>query len=823
MAIERPGSDPVERLKKARQVRVRLNSVLDTIGTSNYAQRPDLNPENYSGLERVSARIKVGNIRKGIAEKTIPRIDQYIEELEPVSLEAEMLELVESGYLEQADLDEARNLLDRTKEDVTPDLAGEEKTKIRPVVGVTPQPEKTAGVETKEAEALPKIVINLETKQISLDGVDSKKFGKISFAVLYLLARSRGKYVAHERVAAVAKRAGSKNISRAGGQAIDGVRNAFVNLRYGGNVHTIIETNTRGLYSAYRLNAEVEFVGETRAQRSAKGNSVVNEVRLPDGQNLEIRGNLRSSLIEVVAERMTLETAIDHDDLVTQVYGVYSRENADLLDHVLSAAKKELQAAGWTIEQPVTHKQKAVGKRAKYYLAKIDVDKSAISTPVASTVAEQKKPWEPLPVHETRLKALDLLTSDVNVPADQLIKALGNMRNGRPHPKHQAVNALLNAFRRLSNRSYLRVISPKENETYQKVLSFFDVEKVSNYKEFQSVLNTLRQYVLEAFEVKPEEVKDVEGMDGVEETEQILSYAEAFVLVGVLRQRSALLRKYGLPEFPQEVATTILTSLQQTLKEGRVSQEDILRLRESAVNKVISVLGLPNLVELFISQPEEIQEIVDFFDKIHQKQEAAENVLREILTKKLDTGWSDDRFGRVDRVWSEIDVSDITTEAPNGHTNGHNGADKKHLDVKTVQAKSDAVGRVAKFEASPIRVKSPTELIENRDADARKRVHEIFDILDQHHVNGEITGGAIREIFSNLKGSFVERMTERKYVRPINHGSGAYKIFYSVEDVVLLRYLKLHGEGFPKNVVSSLKLLISEVKQAREVRKVKSS
>ena len=109
---QQPVPNLVERLAKAQSARARLDYVLDNIGTSNYAQRPDLDPQRYSGLERIAAIRKVGTIKRAIVERTIPQIDTLKASLEAaVRIDADIAEIEEmakDGYVDEASLRDAR-------------------------------------------------------------------------------------------------------------------------------------------------------------------------------------------------------------------------------------------------------------------------------------------------------------------------------------------------------------------------------------------------------------------------------------------------------------------------------------------------------------------------------------------------------------------------------------------------------------------------------------------------------------------------------------------------------------------------------------------
>lgn len=110
-----------ERKEKFSQAVGQLGVARETIGTPQYTQRPNFNPENYEGIDNLLAKVRLAEIQRKIdikipqVEEKIRQLDERMRDISRIRELAErvplMEELVRQGYLEEEDLVRARTFI----------------------------------------------------------------------------------------------------------------------------------------------------------------------------------------------------------------------------------------------------------------------------------------------------------------------------------------------------------------------------------------------------------------------------------------------------------------------------------------------------------------------------------------------------------------------------------------------------------------------------------------------------------------------------------------------------------------------------------------
>ncbi|KKS04887.1 hypothetical protein A2W45_03525 [Candidatus Curtissbacteria bacterium RIFCSPHIGHO2_12_41_11] len=253
-------------------------------------------------------------------------------------------------------------------------------------------PEETRSETVKEKpisrveeveKRLPTLRIDQETREVTIDGRTVKISGRINWEVFNHLAKNQNKDILWSEIARIARGVGSKAKYPAR-DVVDSIKRI---LEFDPKNPQLIISSRPGGKITYRLNAQVEFVGEVEKTKRYKESHQVFEVTLPDGQIIEIRGKLRARALESLA-KTSKENPVQTDKISEALYGVYSETNQALIWRMMSNLRKFLKPFNWQIVNTVGG-ERIQGELGAYYLEKITKQVEAVPTGEEAPVIEE--------------------------------------------------------------------------------------------------------------------------------------------------------------------------------------------------------------------------------------------------------------------------------------------------------------------------------------------------------------------------------------------------------------------------------------------------
>ena len=629
------------------------------------------------------------------------------------------------------------------------------------------------------------MVINTEEKFVEIDGRKVRFAGRFAFSTLVYLAKRAQKDVTASRLVKSRQRLGSRHR----GTDMNHLRQL---IEQDPHNPRIIVTSGAGVASKYRLNAEVEFVGKSSVAKKSRESRSLVKIEMPNGEVVEIKRGRMAQLLEALRLSDSQTNSTRSDYLAQKVYGGSGAQERKILSVLVSLLRKDLKKFGWEIIQPVKPNEKAKGEMGRYYLSKIGQEEWGY---------HKKKEFVPYPVHPTRLAALNLMISDPKATADQIIRLLGRMKNDKPHGKNQAVGALLNAFRRLTNRSYSQSITASESTTYNDILAFLSVSEISNYKDFKAALAKLREHVLARISVKPGEVQDALVSGEVEETEKILSDEEALIITHLLNARRDIIRKYGIEEFPQENANKIIETLLTRVNGSvRVSRDRLEEVRRGSIEKLRKLARSGD--DLIERQSSEVQDLICYF--MLTDPEPIAQLLHELLTAPIEVSWLYRKGQPVTKVWRDMVLPDVPQAMP---------VERKMSIVEAAKTVvGDTMARVVEKSVPQEKISA----IERRDPKAPERIRPILNQIERSLGLGKnVSGAQITRQWNNITSTEMNRMASKGHIKPKHTRRGGGKMEYEIVDVATLLYLRKFGNGLNGRLVRSLRHIILEEIQSR--------
>lgn len=660
--------------------------------------------------------------------------------------------------------------------------------------------------ETSEEEPqLPKMIINLETKEVQINGRTRIIDNQVQFNVLVHLAQNVGELVDWEELTRIAVEAGSQ-YKRPSGDAIFNLRKKLeIDHK---NPQLIIRLGPKQ-QARYRLNAQVEFVGgeqkegETRKEQVAQRHQEAHQKfvkTLPDGQTIEIRGKITADAFDEIFKG-TKENPIPSDQVVGE--------------SVVPKLRKILQPYKWNIIQPIPPQEKAKGKTGVYYPQKIDK-----SQETATTQPEVEKPagFPYEPVFPTRLEALRAFVENPQTTIEDIIKILGPSKAGRLLTRWQALVALIGGHdhRGAINVLFIRV---GRNLATEEERSLWQAIKLGTTQiDDLAVLRTFRERFSLWFKqlktVTPQDRMIMEQIEAIQP--QQITYEEAAILASMIQLNTD---KFEVDELTLSTCQGLIDALpKRSNLDLALWRNQYVSTRTAVLEKMGAILDSNRLDEIYdLHKDQDIKTLIiwlflqrerlgrnlsSLLPKRPEPMRQTETELERLWEQYWQTVFGQQiKDGRQDHVTQEPVSEPVTSTEPPAQAPTKEPAVSEPVAVLPQT--------LSVVEEKPERPKMLT--IEKRDPDIRQTIDDLLKKLDEFHIRDTIGNPLLTKIFPVLKVTVVEKMIEDHIISPIR-GKDHHPAF-NLAEIVKMAYIFSHNRnhgGIQTKMVKEIDKIIAE-------------
>lgn len=646
-----------------------------------------------------------------------------------------------------------------------------------------------AVVPTPPAEekkrVLPKLVIDLlKPQEVQIDG-KRITLSPRDMAVLIRLAKTPQGGVSQKQITEIARQAGAK------GRYPGSDTMAYLREKLEAdpkNPQLLVSSGTnRNLQ--YRLDAQVEFLGERPESKRAREARQVFVVLLPGGRKLEVEGKITAQAIELLLMTSN-EDPISSGGLTTYLYKVDDKRTRKLASSILVRVKKIVEPLGYRLVQITRPREMFRGQGGIYYLER----------PAEEAEERQKYYWDE-PVLESRREALKILLDNPQTSREQIIGILGltsgRKRQARQLTWPQASRALQNAARFLRIRIDKETAIPEELELWERIKAQTgEVENLATLRKFNLWVHTW----FKEGAVTPKEAaeigREIEGKEKVEV--EPFSSAEIAVLAAVLavemHLRREIMVKYQIPPVPPGIVRELSEQLTDPL---RLTENELFQLRNQALAKMIDIIKNNLIDEVYEQQTSEaVQNFLIYFLDLDPPK--TYELLEELLEIPLDRFHQIDVYGHVLRYWEELRYSPETAIEQE--------VQAAALPQEKTPTEEITTGDVRIIFEAP---RSSLRKIEERDPDVRQRVNSLLDQVKSKGIGSSLMNSAQLSLFFPLKERTIGDAIKRGYINPqIVTGKGTInQPRFNTAEIVVLIYLR---EYLDNNLSSRQKRKLAE-------------
>lgn len=491
--------------------------------------------------------------------------------------------------------------------------------------------DQAAGSSAELAGQTPNLKIYLNTKEVEANGIRGGFKGKFEFNVLRLFAQRFSNGITSADLNREVKRLGS---ATKGPVVIFGINTKF---KKEFSIDQLIVPEGESLKKrTYRLNANVEFVGEetkpaagqSDATEAAKGKEKKKRakrdprsIKMPDGKYIKVAAKQERDVVKALAGS-SKSRPISVAEIAREVFGENTEKNRVKVRPLITKGRKTLEARRWKVN--VKHAGKGTGKKeARYCLEKLPPRES------------------PPKLEDRHLKAIELLMDKAD-PED-VIKALGKTRKGKDYIKHQAMWAIGKAINWLVARKNRNFLKEDELKVYKRFSGLLADAGLSdaNWRE-------LRQDLLMRLKPDVKDIGESKAFEEAQEKVEALSLDEAAFYIAFLNQRKDLLDKYGFDPIPQSLARRIISRIDMPIRERG---EELEAYKKKVFGKALAIVRTDDVSSLY--DEEEDQDLQDLL--IHMTPTESQNLdfLKEIMKEPVN-GYGQRALSEIETVWNAV-------------------------------------------------------------------------------------------------------------------------------------------------------------------------
>ncbi len=785
----------------------------------------------------LEANIRVADIRGAIRDNAIPKIVQSLgktqeqirtqdESPEQISMYASHLEELKraatyvevtkdrviAGLLTSGDLDEVKAYYSSIEslQQTDPELARAKEVYLAKLqkqerqgrTTFIPPIEKRTG---NEQEPLASLKIDRSVSTVQVGGNEVVTLTKAQMAIFARLARETNEAVKPKTLRGVLKNAGvSPKTSIT--QVINEIR---AKIEVDPNAPKILTMTGSRNGAKYAINANVEFIGKSERSRLSKEGWKIFEIEMPDGQVVKIQGQRYADTLKHLLPA-TIDNPTGTESLSMQLYGKADRSSRSRVASKVAKVKSVLKPYNWTVIQPVPHEDLKFKKgvksteqqipNAKYYLEKITPDgvqaKPATfpPTPPVETPPVQIPPVE-FGLRQSHLDTLDYIRQNPDGRMQTAIALLRTTKKGIPHTRPQAAFAANRALWHLFNRNQMGIATEAEQAlktNIEQALGLKDVEAKAKFKEIvTNFFSSDRKQVEEV--LKSKEVK--------EPIKELPTEAEVALLVTIYKLRRDIIKKYELPQLPQDIIEEALKAFPGRLD---LAADEIVSLRNSAYDKFASIVQSDQLNELYDQAPESTKKLIIYFMEIDPETQL--QALKEALLAPTEAGWKV-VSGRVQEYWKGLDGHEIKSAQtginpipdPDGKPEN-----QKHTDLADLSTSSVSPDN----QTNSITEKPKVYSLERHDPQLRQRIQGILDQLESIAADRSRTLTVPQLGNLGIKAKFAQKVEREGYIQS-KKGRDHHPIF-TVHEVAILLYLKDFANGLSKRDKKQIRHFVQE-------------
>lgn len=297
------------------------------------------------------------------------------------------------------------------------------------------------GVKSQEAEPkLPKLTINQNTRKVDIQGRRLIVAGSIQWLVLTHLAENAEKDIPSKEIEEIARKGGSKTRHPAS-SAIGGL---LKRLEPDYPLRTRLITRSGSAeFTKYRLNAEVEWIGEQRDfatvfRKPRESSSAAFEIILPDRTTVVVTHDKTAKALGVLI-KTSKDSPVRTDDLAKILLGAEDRQSLDYVVSLISKTRSLLRHLGWQVIQSIPKGELGVHQRGLYHLEKLPEGENKLEKTDSTT---QEFP-EKVPVLKIRVRTREVLLEGWEFFKKINSKVLWNLLLHLAHNSNQEVPSLM--------------------------------------------------------------------------------------------------------------------------------------------------------------------------------------------------------------------------------------------------------------------------------------------------------------------------------------------------------------------------------------------
>lgn len=698
-------------------------------------------------IVRIDSSIKAVNTEISYRqEDLISQAQIYLQSIENDSrILEEIREGAKEGLIKQATLGKHEEELQRLKNLALVDeviKCGLDLLRRKEEEGIAqrqlPVVEKVAGEKLK---------IDVSSKQISFKG-KSLKLTEIPWKVLVHLAKHTGKEVSYKKIAAIAKKAGSKSQTPSGDAA--GSLRKFLSRIGLENALTTLGARHK---ARYVFNLPVEIISAEEAGEK--------EQTLPDGAKVELSG-MRAKLL-VFLLKGTEKKPVLASKLCKAFWRKDNKVTRTRLSVLLSNLKKDLVTAGWEVVMPLTKSQILKGEDAMYFLRKIKITEEPVQTKPAREISY-------LPIEE--FQALAYFVREKSPEVDGVLRIIGPQTNHEDYlSRPQAFKMMLSAARHL-----YRIIERGDPIPYDQAL-WKEIKEGMKRTKDADALETFKATVGNWFKGEragfEEEIKQIDEIEKAEEIE--FSNDEKALLAAVYFVNSSKVNELGFDLIEEEKASKLLETFKdfESLDKGFYFE-----IRRAILNRVKSIVEKDDINEVILNEDDSTKDLllyfmihgrdngIQFIDYLANLDIEGDEIARELLFIK-------EKASVQDRVQENLGViAGVEYDF---------GQDKKKLS--------------ALEKLDPNIVKHSEEI-----------VNEVFSELggDAYYYR------RITKAFPFLKNKSIKWYMNEGYANAIQGRDGHHPMFDPCEIAIMI-YVSKYGEHINKRHLKFLRKVVTEV------------
>ncbi len=775
-------------------------------------------PKIVTSLVETQKRIR----EQDEASKHISRYASYLDELKGAETYVKVTQdRIQAGHLSDKALKEVQAYYSKIESlpQTDPELAH-----AREVYLASLEPQKNQDQTTithpvevqphKEQEGLPSIKVDRNANTVQLDDGETIKLTRPQMAVFAKLASSS------EPLRASKLRGVLKNVGVSRNTGIRQViREIRAKIEVDPNDPKILTMEDSRSNAKYSVNAtSIEIAVESERSRLSKEAWKTFEIKMPDGQIVKIQGQKTADALKLFINT-TIDNQVGIENIANQLYGKTDAESRSRTGAIVRFTRKTLKPHGWTIIQSVPKEEmlykKGVKKaeqkqaRAKYYLEKIKPedgkDEGALS-PTPPTEAPSATSVAELGLRKNHLKTLGYIKENPDGDMQKAIGLMGPTRKSIPHTRPQAAFASKRALWHLFNRNQLGTATEDEQKLKAEIEEAVGLKEKEAQAKFKEIINNFfssdRKKVVDVIETKPFK----------EPLKELPTEAEVALLVTLYKHRRDIIRKFELPELPEELIEEVLRGFPERLS---LTSEQIIQMRNTAYDKFANIVQSDQLNELYEQAPESAKKLIIYFMDIDPETQI--EALRDALLTPTERHWQS-QASQVIKYWQKLNghvVKQVETEriprlpeAPQ---------EQEIQDTSDLQELKTALQEVERNQlpAESTKEKHPKKSkIEQRIPDIRIKVTALVDVVLERSTTQSMNSAQMQRVY-NMSTKYIKQAEERGYVSP-RHIKDS-KPIYDIADIATLVFLKNQGNGLtPREIKDVHRLIHQEVKTRPE-------